>query len=319
MSRAWIWTAIVIMLVAVGSYAAYLELRPRPLPAQLLYGNGHIEATEVRISSEVAGRTIDSALAEGKPVSAGDVLVRLDDADFRLRLEQTDAEIDAAKSEAKRVASELATWRHHLKTAQDDLARNRELKDRGTISSQQLEQVENAFEEARGRVGALQAQVDEVNNRIVAAERARDLLKSQLAKTTITAPSAGTILTKAVEIGEVVKPGQVIAVLADLSNIELKIYVPESEIGKVALRAPARVKIDAFQDRYFEASVSKVDQQAQFTPRDIHMPQERVRMVFGVTLRLANPDGILKPGMPADAWILWKRGSNWPDRLFVPQ
>ncbi len=80
----------------------------------------------------------------------------------------------------------------------------------------------------------------------------------------------------------------------------------------------ARVKVDAFADRFFEARVARVDQRAQFTPRDIHMPEERVRMVFGVTLALENPQGVLKPGMPADAWILWKSGAAWPDRLFVP-
>ena len=101
--------------------------------------------------------------------------------------------------------------------------------------------------------------------------------------------------------------------------MDLRVFIPERDIGKVALGDPARVRVDAFPDRLFDASITRVDQRAQFTPRDIHMPEERVRLVFGVTLDLANPDGILKPGMPADAWILWRDDTPWPERLMVPR
>jgi HlyD family secretion protein len=127
------------------------------------------------------------------------------------------------------------------------------------------------------------------------------------------------VLVKAVEAGELVRPGQTAAVLVDLTRAELKIFIPEDDIGKVRLGAPARVRVDSFPDELFEGRVRKVDEWAQFTPRDIHMPEERVRMVFGVTLALENPDGRLKPGMPADAWILWRDGAEWPPRLVVPR
>lgn len=107
--------------------------------------------------------------------------------------------------------------------------------------------------------------------------------------------------------------------LVRLSQIELKIYLPESLIGKVKLDAPARVRVDAFPKRLFDARIERVDQEAQFTPRDIHMPQERTRMVFGVTLAVDNRERLLKPGMPADAWILWQPRAGWPAHLFVPQ
>jgi HlyD family secretion protein len=109
------------------------------------------------------------------------------------------------------------------------------------------------------------------------------------------------------------------AVLVDLAQLELRIFVPEPGIGKVQLGAPARVKVDAFPDRTFAARVARIDQQAQSTPRDIHMPEERMRLVFGVTLALANPESVLKPGMPADAWMLADPAAAWPERLVVPR
>lgn len=73
----------------------------------------------------------------------------------------------------------------------------------------------------------------------------------------IRAPSAGVILTKGIEAGELAAPGRTIAVLADLARIELKIYVPESEIGKIKLNDPARVRVDAFPQRTFDARVAR--------------------------------------------------------------
>ena len=155
--------------------------------------------------------------------------------------------------------------------------------------------------------------------RLTVAEQELRLIEVRLAKTEIRAPIDGTVLVKGVEPGEYVAPGQVVAVVVDMTQLELKVYIPERDIGKVTLGAPARVWVDAFTDRYFDGEVSKVDQEAQFTPKDVHLPEERTRMVFGVTLRVDNPGGYLKPGMPADAWIRWRDDVPWPDDLPVPQ
>lgn len=157
-----------------------------------------------------------------------------------------------------------------------------------------------------------------MGKRIIAVRREIDLLDNQMSKTRITAPLTATVLIRAVEPGEFVQPGQPLVTMLDLTSAEVRVFIPESRIGQVELGAPARLRVDAFPDRLFEARVARVDQTAQFTPRDIHMPDERVRLVFGVVLVIDNPDGVLKPGMPADVWILWQPDAGWPDRLFVP-
>ena len=173
--------------------------------------------------------------------------------------------------------------------------------------------------EARGRVGALAAKIKAITSRLETAGNSVRLIEIDLAKSTVLAPIDGTVLVKAIEQGEFLPVGGTIGVLVDLSRLELKVFIREKDIGKVRLNDQARVRVDAFPDRYFEGTVIRVDQKAQFTPREIHMPEERTRMVFGVTLRVENPDGVLKPGMPADSWILWKKGEQWPDSLHVPQ
>ncbi len=319
MRATWAWTAVILIVVAGGSYGLYEWLRPKPLPEQLLYGNGHIEGTEVRVAAEVGGQVADNQMLEGQTVKSGDLLLRLDDTELKLRKAKAQAEIDSLQSERQRVERELDVWEHHRRVAETDVERYRKLEEKGVVTPQRLEQAENVLKEAIGQVSTLEAQGSAIEARIVAAQRELDLVEFQVGKTRVIAPIDGTILVKATEMGEFLQPGGVVAVLVDLSSIELRIYVPEKDIGKVKLDAPARVRVDAFPKRLFEARVSQVDQQAQFTPRDIHMPEERVRMVFGVKLMLDNREGLLKPGMPADAWILWRPEMGWPERLYVPR
>ena len=317
--RAWLATPLFLLALAAGSYGLYVHLIPLPLPGGFLYGNGHIEGTEVRVASEVTGRVIDSRLIEGKTVAKGDLLVRIDDADLRIQLKQSEAEKADLEQLRSQLETQLDPLRHHLATAQEDLARYRSLKESGVATPQRLDQAENAFEEAQRQVVAMEGQVSATDALIDAIRQRADLAQSQIAKTKIKAPIGGVILAKAIEPGELAAPGKPIAVLVDLRRIKLKVFVLEAEIGKIRLGDEARVRTDAFPNRFYDARVARVDQQAQFTPRDVHTPNERARMVFGVTLDLANPTGELKPGMPADAWVRWKDAIAWPKILTLPR
>lgn len=318
MRASWAWTGLILVALAAGSYGLYAWLQPKPLPQQVLYGNGHVEGTDVRVASEVAGRVVENKIVEGQTVQRGNLLLRLDDTEFKLQKARAQAEVASLRSQRGASEAELALWRHHQKTAEQDLDRYRQLEKTGAVTPQQLEKAENVAKEAAGRVTALEAQVASLTARMTAAQRELDLVALKIEKSEIVAPIGATVLVKTAEVGEFLQPGSPVAVLVDLSRITLKIYVPEAEIGKVKLGAAARVRVDAFPQRLFDARVDRVDQRAQFTPRDIHMPQERTRMVFGVTLAIYNPDGALKPGMPADAWILWQPQAGWPASLFVP-
>lgn len=319
MRKTWVWILGGIAALALAAFVVYRWLAPAPLPEGLLYGNGQIEATEVRVTAEVTGRVLESNLVEGRAVKAGDLLVRLDQTDLRTRLKQAEAAAAAAERAEKRLARELATARHHLETARADVARYRTLRAAGDVSAQALDRAENASREAQGAVEALtEGQAQAAASR-EAALREAELARSQMDKTAIRAPIAGTLLTKGIEVGELASPGRAVAVIADTARVELKVYVPEGEIGQVKLDEPARVRVDAFPRQYFDGRVARVDARAQFTPKDVHMPDERARQVFGVVLAVDNPGGYLKPGMPADAWIRWKPEVAWPEKLTVPR
>jgi HlyD family secretion protein len=136
--------------------------------------------------------------------------------------------------------------------------------------------------------------------------------RSHVADFAVRSPIAGRILTRTVEVGERVEAGTPLFTLVDLDRLYVKIYVPEPSIGKVALDQEARVYVDAYPDRAFSARVSRVAQEAEFTPKNVETREERVKLVFAVEVALVeNPGGVLKPGMPADTVIRWQPDAPW--------
>jgi HlyD family secretion protein len=139
--------------------------------------------------------------------------------------------------------------------------------------------------------------------------------RSYVADFTVRSPIDGRVLTRTVERGERVSEGTPLFTLVDPDRLYVKIYVPEPSIGKIALGQEARVYVDAFPGRPFAARVSRVSQEAEFTPKNVETREERVKLVFAVEVALAeNPDGVLKPGMPADAVVRWQPDAPWPAR-----
>ncbi len=146
-------------------------------------------------------------------------------------------------------------------------------------------------------------------------EQAREVLaeaKSVLEDFTIVAPSQGVVTTRIVEAGEVVSAGMPMLDLVDLDRLYLKAYVPEILIGKLHLGLPAQIHTDAYPDRPFDAEVRYISSRAEFTPKEVQTPDERVKLVYAVKLYLSdNPDHCLSPGMPADAVIRWNNQTPW--------
>ena len=121
---------------------------------------------------------------------------------------------------------------------------------------------------------------------------------------TIKAPFSGTVMTRAAEPGEVVQAGTAIITLLDLSKVYLRGFVPEGQIGKVAIGQPAHIFLDSNPKQPVDAYVLRIDPQATFTPENTYFKDDRVKQVVGVKLQLTQAIGFAKPGMPADGEIL---------------
>ena len=152
-------------------------------------------------------------------------------------------------------------------------------------------------------IHATEREMEAAKAQVKAAAAALELAEIQLRYTRLTAPFGGIITSRKLEPGAVVTPGREVISLADLSTVDLKIFVDETQIGKVTPGQAVRVKIDTFPDRTFQGRVAYISPEAEFTPKIIQTHKERVKLVYLVKISISNPDLELKAGMPADAWL----------------
>ncbi len=153
------------------------------------------------------------------------------------------------------------------------------------------------------KIEAAQADIQASIARIQSAASALNLAEIQLGYTRLLAPFDAMLTSRNVEPGEVVTPGREVISLADLSRIDLKVFVDETQIGKIRPGQKVEVKIDTFPDKKYDGFVSYISPEGEFTPKIIQTRKERVKLVYLVKISLTNPNMELKSGMPADAWF----------------
>lgn len=244
------------------------------------------------------------------------------------------------------IATAKAEWQHTDANVQASLAteqqmrkdaeRFRELLRRETVERRRSEQADLSWQVARAQYSTaksartqaekhwveaklgyeqIQAKIDEVAAlaaQVTQAQAALAEAQSVLNDLLIQAPATGMITTRIVDNGEMVTAGSPLFDIVDLDKLYLKVYVPEKAIGKIHLGLPAQIYTDAYPDKPFPATLRYIASQAEFTPKEVQTPDERVKLVYAVKLYLdGNPEHQLTPGLPADAVIRWQEASAW--------
>jgi len=153
------------------------------------------------------------------------------------------------------------------------------------------------------KIEAIESEVEAARALVQSAKAALELAEIRLAYTELRAPFNGILVSRNVEPGEVITPGQEVLSLSDLSEVDLKVFVDETEIGKVKPGQQVDVKIDTFPSKTYTGQVSFISPEGEFTPKMIQTHKERVKLVYLVKVTIPNPDLELKTGMPADAWF----------------
>ena len=174
-------------------------------------------------------------------------------------------------------------------------------------------EAESRVKAAEASLGIAEAERREVDIQREALEAAhahqREMLaqyeaaKVQLGHTEIRSPIDGVVLTKNVESGEVVNPATPVVTVANVGQLWMNIYIPETQTGMVKLDQPVEIMVDSFPGQIFNGKVTFVSSKSEFTPKTILTPEERVKLVYRVKVSIENTNMRLKPGMPADAVI----------------
>jgi multidrug resistance efflux pump len=153
---------------------------------------------------------------------------------------------------------------------------------------------------AQGAVDQAQAVYDQSQKAVEEAKANLTLVETQIEKLTVHAPMDGVIMTRNVEPGEFVQPGATAMTMANLNEITITVYVPEDRYGEISLGQQAVVSVDSFPGQTFTAIVVHIADQAEFTPRNVQTVEGRSSTVYAVKLKVTDPGGKLKIGMPAD-------------------
>jgi HlyD family secretion protein len=154
-----------------------------------------------------------------------------------------------------------------------------------------------------GKIEVAEKEVETLKAQVKSARSAVELARIYLQYTQLRAPFRGIITTRNIEPGEVVMPGREVMTLSDLSTVELKIFVGETEIGKIKPGQRVEVRVDTFPDKVYIGKVSFISPEGEFTPKIIQTHKERVKLVYLAKVSISNPGLELKSGMPADAWL----------------
>ena len=336
-------TRLIVWTLVVGAFLAGLGIWNFFFTEKAVEGiietSGQVRGTEITVSSELAGRIEKLLINEGQKIKAGDLIAKISSEEIEARLQQAKANakviedhlevnfhrIHQARAGLQRAEATLSEAKSELELAQVDYKRYAKSLESNAIAQREFDRVKTHFEAAQARLAAAKNAKEEATAALQQAQAIDTMTKSLqesaeartkeieavLKDTRIYSPSDGTVIDKLVEQGELVAAGSPVAILIDLSEIYVKVYIPQIQIGRIRLNNEARIFADAFPDRFFTGTITEISQQAEFTPKEVHMKEERTKLVFGVKVKIDKPEGYLKPGMPVDVKIRWKNDVFW--------
>lgn len=267
---------------------------------QSLSGSGTLEATEVLVSAKTAGTVIDLRVEEGDSVQVQQIIAQIDSEKIYLQQKQLRAGLAELRLNLQNGRRSVALAKDNLDNMAKKFTRIQSLLKENSVTQQQFDDLETAYKAAQTQYenAGTSFKVLQVKEEQLLAQL--DLLASQLRDTQISAPIQGTVLEKYLELGEVARPGGPVVTLADLGNMWIKIYLKETELGKIRLNGAAELRISAYPDRVFPGRIAWISSKAEFTPKTVQTKEARSDLVYAVKVKVSNPDGILKIGMPAD-------------------
>lgn len=319
---------IVIAIIAMAAVAALIISRRSSAVKGEIKLSGTIEVTSVELSFKVGGRLSRRLVDEGMQVTAGQVVAVLEDDELKQERSVRTADEQAVRAaladlEAGSRREEIAQGEaalNRMKADADKLSRDAERAENlftlGVIPRQELDAARAgrdasaaALRESEQRLKLLKAgprpdAVRQARARVDASAAGVSLAETRLGQATLTAPMAGLVLAKHAEPGEMLAAGTPVVTIARMDEVWLRGYIPESELGRVAIGQSARVTADAWPGRNLEGRVSFISSEAEFTPKNVQTEKERVKLVYRIKITLPNPKGELKPGMPVDATIV---------------
>ncbi len=266
-------------------------------------GYGNFEATEITISAENNGKLIQFDVNEGDLLQKGKLIGCIDSIPLTLKRDQLQVSKAVVGSKSKGVLSQISVLNAKLKTANTNKTRIENLIKDNAGTQKQLDDINGEIDVINQQVRSVEIQNASVVNELKSFDIQIQQIEDQLTKSKIINPINGTVLSKYAEPNEITAFGKPLYKIADLSVMQLRVYVSETQLANVKIGQEVTVKIDdADAMKSFPGRVSWIASEAEFTPKIIQTKEERVALVYAVKVDVEN-DGSLKIGMPAEMWL----------------
>ncbi len=338
--------AAALLLGAV--FLGWNLLQPASLPSGFAAGNGRIEAVAIDVAAKTAGRVRDILVNEGDFVRSGQELARMDVAVLEAQLREAEAQLQRAligietaqsqvtQREAEKQAAEalIAQRKAELDAAQRRVARSETLGPTGAVTEAKLDDDRAAYQAAKAAVGAAEAQaaaaqaaIGRAKSDVIAAQASVEAVRATIQRiqadlddSVLKAPRDGRVQYRVAQPGEVLAPGGVVLNMVDLSDVYMTLFLPTEQAGRVALKAEARLVLDAAPQYVVPAEISFVADVAQFTPKTVETQEERQKLMFRIKARI-DPDLLrehlkqVKTGLPGMAYVRLDPRVDWPPKL----
>lgn len=266
-------------------------------------GYGNFEATEITISAENNGKLMQFDVNEGELLHKETFVGYIDTVSLALKLEQLQVSKDVISSKSKGVLSQISVLESKLNIVETNKTRIENLIRDNAGTQKQLDGVNGEIDVIKSQIRSVEIQNAPVVNELKSIDVQIKQLNDQIQKSKIINPIDGTVLTKYAEPNEIAVFGKPLYKIADLSLMELRVYVSETQLANLKIGQQVTVKIDDTDAmKSFKGTITWIASEAEFTPKIIQTKEERVSLVYALKVNVVN-DGSLKIGMPAEMWI----------------
>lgn len=264
---------------------------------------GNFEATEITVSSESNGKIEFLNVEEGEQLKKGSLVGLIDTLQLHYNREQLKASIETVQSKSTSVLSQINVLNEQLKTAKIEQTRIQNMYAENAATKRQIDEIDGKVKVIEKQISSVQTQNAPILNEIKSIKVQIEKLDDQIKKSKISNPVDGTVLTKYAEPSEITAFGKPLYKIANLNEMELRVYVTETQLAQIKIGQKVTVAIDADNDtKKYEGNITWISAQAEFTPKVIQTKEERANLVYAVKVAVKN-DGSLKIGMPAEVWL----------------
>lgn len=283
----------------------------------LIKGNGRIEARETSISTKFAGKLVEILADEGDYVKKGQLLAIIDSRSLESDINAQKARLDEINKNIKAIEAEIKATESDIKFSKKELDRTKILIQQNFASELELDRNNNLLEKTEAKLASLKANKNSMEATYKSLQASIKTMEINLSDMKIYAPTNGVILYRLAESGEMLPNGGKIFIMYNPDDLYMTIYMSSDMAGQVKLGEDAKIKLDAYKNKIFDAKVSFVAENAEFTPKEVETQKEREKLVFRVKLTLNNNfEREAKPGMPGEGYIKLNSNKSWSELNF---